>query len=184
MQRLVDMAYLDANRTLETLGDSSEVGEADMLAVLDQAPDLLGRFTESSDVHVGHDVITWCNYENLLWTMGESFRRLLKRHRNLRRSAALWERIQLLCLNTRYGKGRESFTMLLGQYGGEARVPVLIELLDDPQVYGHALYAMRLLGDPRAVSAARRLLGSPKAWVRSEARKYLDKVERRRGSSA
>jgi hypothetical protein len=66
--------------------------------------------------------------------------------------------------------------MLLGQYGGRDRAPVLLRLLNDPEVVGHALYALRLLAVPGAEVKARELEGSERTWIRNEARKYLKKM--------
>ena len=118
----------------------------------------------------------WYAYENLIWDLGEAFRRVLKRERRLRGRDKIFGAIERVCLEPRYGKGRESFTMVLGLYGGPGRVPVLMRLLDDPQLCGHALYALRLLGSRGAEGRARALLNSPTAWIRGEAKKYLEKV--------
>jgi HEAT repeat protein len=90
----------------------------------------------------------------------------------------LWQQIEAICLEKKYGKGRESLVMLLGQYGGKERVPVLLQLLSDPEAVGHALYALRLLGAPDAQWQAEQLVDSPRTLVRKEARKYLAKVRR------
>ncbi len=139
-------------------------------------PGLVGQHADKFEISDRGRVIVWHGYEHLIWTLGESFRRVLKRERGLRGRDAVFEAIERVCLDRRFGKGRESFTMLLGQYGGPRRVPVLLRLLDDPEVCGHALYALRLLGKEGAEGRARALLNSPTAWIRREAKKYLEKV--------
>ena len=67
--------------------------------------------------------------------------------------------------------------MLLGRYGGAAQIPALIGLLDDAEVSGHAVYALRLLGASEAAERVRPFLDSPKTWVRQEAEKYFQKIE-------
>jgi len=67
--------------------------------------------------------------------------------------------------------------MLLGQYGGASQIPALIRLLDDPQVSGHAIYSLRLLGAAEAADKVRPFLDESKAWVKQEARKFFQKIE-------
>jgi hypothetical protein len=176
--------FREANRYLAALGDVPGVTEEDLLEALTLAPAIRQRFTESSHVEYRGRRITWFHYETLLWTLGESFRRQLKRHRAFRRRPSLFIPVAGLCEDQAYGKGRESFTMLLGQYGGPATAPVLLRLLSDPDVHGQALYALRLLGDPAGIPQARSLLTSSRTWVRGEARKYLAKVTSRPGTGS
>jgi len=173
--------FREANRHLAALGDLPGIAEEDLLEALALAPVIRQRFTESSHMEHRGQRISWQHYETLLWTLGESFRRQLKRHRSFRRRPTLFTPVAALCEDPGYGKGRESFTLLLGQYGGPAMAPVLLRLLSDPVVHGHALYALRLLGDPAGIPVARSLLTSPRSWVRGEARKYLAKVVNRSG---
>jgi hypothetical protein len=135
------------------------------------------RFTEPFTFEFRGEQITWLRYESLVWALGESFRRVMLHIRRLRRCERVFEPVRSLCLDPRFGKGRESFTMLLGQYGGEAQIPALIKLLADPEMCGHAVYALRLLGASEAADSVRPFLDSPKAWVRKEALKFFQKIE-------
>jgi hypothetical protein len=119
----------------------------------------------------------WSSVQGVIWTLGESFRRILKRDKRLRRSDRFFQAVESICLDDRFGKGRESFTMLLGHYGGVSRTPVLIRLLDDPDIAGHAVYSLRLLKAAEAAEKVRPFLESPKTWVRNEARKFFQKIE-------
>jgi len=66
--------------------------------------------------------------------------------------------------------------MLLGQYGGPEQIPTLIDLLQDLEVCGHAVYALRLLGASEAADEVQPFLTSPKTWIRQEARKFFKKI--------
>ena len=169
-----------AGCALSSFGDASDVTEQHLVEALDLLPGLVDRHADKFETSDRGRIIVWYGYENLIWDLGESFRRVLKRNRALRGRDTIFEAIERVCLDARYGKGRESFTMLLGQYGGPRRVPVLLRLLDDPEVCGHALYALRLLGRSGAESRARTLLSSPSVWIRGEAKKYLEKVAKER----
>jgi hypothetical protein len=121
--------------------------------------------------------ITWFRYEFLIWTLGEAFRQILKRQKRLWSYSTLFEQIEAVCRDSRFGKARESFTMLLGHYGGLATVPTLVSLLSDSQLCGQAVYALRLLGACDAAECVRPFLQYSKAWIRQEARKFFAKCE-------
>lgn len=150
-----------------------------MLSFLESLPEITARFTELSIFENRDETIIWHGYEHLIWSVGEVFRQILKREKSLRRSKLLWSKIEAISLDSKYDKGRQSFAMLLGLYGGHERVPVLIQLLEDPVIHGHALYALRRLGANGAEEQARTLLHSPRAWIRREARDYLEKMKKR-----
>jgi hypothetical protein len=162
---------------IRTFGDTGDWTEDDLLAALHATGIWLERFTEPSTLEYRGEQITWYRYESLVWALGESFRRVMLRIRRLRRQERVFGAVRAVCLDRRFGKGRESFTMLLGRYGGPVQIPTLIRLLDDAEISGHAVYALRLLGASEAADRVRPLLASPKAWVRQEARKYFQKIE-------
>ena len=152
--------------------------EQELVHALSFLPAWRTKFTDAFHLEHAGETITWFRYESLIWALGEAFRQILKAHKALRRRAMLFERVQAVCLNNDYGKGRESFTMLLGQYGGSATVPTLIALLRDAEVCGHAVYALRLLGACVAIEHVKPFLQHPKTWIRTEARKFFAKCER------
>ncbi len=158
------------------LGDSENLSESDLLTLLKTAETWLDRFTTATTIEHRNELITWYRYESLTWALGEAFRQIMQRHRQFRRNETVFEAIRTVCLDRRFGKGRESFTMLLGRYGGRAQVPTLINLLEDPQVAGHAVYGLRLLAAPEAAERVRPFLDSQKTWIRQEARRYFEKV--------
>jgi hypothetical protein len=161
---------------IQAFGDAVAVSEDDLLAALGAAEFWHQRFTDPFTFEYRGEQITWFRYESLIWALGESFRRILLRSRPLRRRERVFQAVRGICLDRRFGKGRESFTMLLGHYGGAAQIPSLVQLLDDPEVSGHAVYALRLLGASEAAERVRPFLDSPKSWVRKEARKYFQKI--------
>jgi HEAT repeat protein len=112
-----------------------------------------------------------------VWARGEAFRRVMLRFRPYRRCERIFAPVRSLCFDKRFGKGRESFTMLLGQYGGTAQISTLIRLLEDPEISGHAVHALRLLGASEAADSVRPFLESPKSWVKKEALKFFQKIE-------
>ena len=160
-----------------TFGDSGAVSEDDLIEALEAMKSWPTRFVEPFTFTHRGAVFTSYQHESLTWALGEQFRQIMLRLKPLRRNEHVFRGVRAICRDRRFGKGRESFVMLLGHYGGPAQIPTLIELLDDPIVCGHALYSLRLLAAPQAATKARRLLKSEKTWVRNEARKYFDKIK-------
>ena len=167
----------DPHNAIVAFGDAVGVTEDDLLAALGVIESWHQRFTDPHTFEYRGEQITWLRSESLIWVLGESFRRIMLRSRPLRRREPIFDAVRRVCVDRRFGKGRESFTMLLGHYGGPAQIPTLIALLDDPQVAGHAVYALRLVGASEAAERVRPFLDSPKTWVRQEARKYFRKIE-------
>lgn len=174
-RELPSSEYLAARKRFESLGAAIE-SIPQILTLLAELPALRAQFRDEYLVLAPDGPIIWVNHENLAWSMGESIRQALRRHRKLRSDQTLWSAIEAIATDPAVGKGREPFVMLLGQYGGGDRAPILLQLLDDAQVVGHALYALRLLGAPGAERKARELENSRRTWIRKEARKYLEKV--------
>ena len=162
---------------IDQFGKAEVVTEDDLCAALRAVNHWRDCITHADDFDYKDKRITWYGYEWLIWHLGESFRQIMFRNKKLRRNERVFERVQALCLEPRFGKGRESFTMLLGRYGGASQIPVLVRLLGDPQVCGHAVYGLRLLGASEAADKVRPFLNSPKAWIRQEAGKYFEKIE-------
>jgi HEAT repeat protein len=55
---------------------------------------------------------------------------------------------------------------------------VLIDLLDDDEVVGHAIIALGKLKSKKAYPAIERFATHPKAWIRKEAKKALARIEK------
>jgi len=70
------------------------------------------------------------------------------------------------------------FVLALGNMPDPRCEEVLLELLNDPEVTGHAVMALGRLRSRAAREPIERLLVHPKTWVRTEARKALARIER------
>ena len=162
---------------VHSFGDANEVDEDDLLAALRAVEVWRKRFTDPYIFEFRGERITWYSYESLIWSLGESFRRVILRNRRFRRREKLFDAVRSLCFDERLGKGRETFIMLLGKYGGSEQIPALIKLLEDQEICGHAVYSLRLIGALDAADSMRPFLNSPKAWVRKEALKFFKKIE-------
>jgi hypothetical protein len=74
------------------------------------------------------------------------------------------------------GKAREMLALALGNMQDPRAVAVLMDLLEDKQVVGHAIKALGKLGAHSAQSRLKELTGHPIEWVRKEAKKALASV--------
>ncbi|HWK93514.1 MAG TPA: HEAT repeat domain-containing protein [Luteimicrobium sp.] len=72
-----------------------------------------------------------------------------------------------------FGRSREMVVLSLGRSKKPEVGGVLIELLDDPIVSGHAIKALRKLKVPEARPGLERMLDDDRAWVRKEAQRAL-----------
>ncbi|MBN2394562.1 MAG: HEAT repeat domain-containing protein, partial [Anaerolineae bacterium] len=67
----------------------------------------------------------------------------------------------------------------LGNMKDARAIGVLIELLDDEEVAGHALMALCKLAPPEARSAIERFTDHPRTWIRNEAKRALAKIDKK-----
>ena len=96
----------------------------------------------------------------------------------------VFEEIAQLACEKRHGRAREMLAVALGNMKSPRAVKVLINLLDDEQVYGHALMALRKLAPVEAKDAVEQFVNHPKTWVRNEARRALAKIEKKTAASS
>jgi HEAT repeat protein len=75
-----------------------------------------------------------------------------------------------------FGKARQMVVLGLGRSKRPEAVSVLIGLLDDEDVSGHAVKALAKLGVEEARPALERMVNDPRAWVRNEAKKALSRL--------
>jgi len=83
-----------------------------------------------------------------------------------------------LVTDRRHGKAREMLAVTLGSMKNPRAVDVLVGLLQDDEVAGHAITGLRKLKAVQARTAIQPFLKHPKAWVRREARKALNAIDR------
>lgn len=75
-----------------------------------------------------------------------------------------------------FGKARQMVVVGLGRSKRPEAVPVLMGLLDDEDVSGHAVKALAKLGADEARPALERMVNDPRAWVRNEAKRALSRL--------
>jgi HEAT repeat protein len=78
--------------------------------------------------------------------------------------------------DSRYGNAREMLAVALGNMHDSRALDLLLGLLKDEEIVGHAVIGLGNFGDPRAKNALEALRNHQKKWVRDEARTALRKL--------
>jgi len=86
--------------------------------------------------------------------------------------------IKRLVTNQSFGTGRQMFVMALGRIKIPEAIPLLVILLKDDDINGHAIAALRKLEAVETIEEVRKLADYPRAWVRKEAQKTVRKFEK------
>jgi HEAT repeat protein len=85
----------------------------------------------------------------------------------------LQDKLIEIVTNKANGKAREMFVLALAKIREPRSVEILIKLLDDKQVAGHAVMALRKLRVPEALDYLEPFTRHPQNWIRNEARKAI-----------
>lgn len=155
-----------------------DLNEEELIDIIHNLPSIVEIYTGVFEVEFKKKTIFHKDYEGMIWDIGEKFRQIIKRNKKLKAKDKISKEIEKVAQNKLYGKGRESFVMLLGQYGGKESIPTLINLLNDEVVNGHAVYALRLLKAKDAAEYVRPFIDSKITWVRNEAKSYFKSIEK------
>lgn len=86
---------------------------------------------------------------------------------------SLFDELVQLARAREFGRAREMVVLGMGRSKRAEAGRVLIELLEDPAVSGHAVKALRKLKVPDAQPGLERMLDDDRAWVRKEAQRAL-----------
>lgn len=119
----------------------------------------------------------WHQHELALWNIGEQIRQLLAESGKWMDDAQV-DAVLQICLNSSAGRGRQSFVLLLGKVRYARFAPSVAQLLQDAEVCGQAvntLYKMRADGYADLIHS---LSEHEQAWIRREAKRYLQKYSR------
>ncbi|MGZ5573330.1 MAG: HEAT repeat domain-containing protein, partial [Usitatibacter sp.] len=120
----------------------------------------------------------WVGYEMALWKASERLRALLRARKELRGDTATVGACLSLIADRRFGKGRQNLVLLVGEFGTPKMASALGSLLDDPDVYGHAIKALSKLKAKGFGEPVKRVLDSERvAWIKTAARKYLEMTQ-------
>ncbi|WP_353115080.1 HEAT repeat domain-containing protein [Microbacterium sp.] len=104
----------------------------------------------------------------LRWTVGNALEVLA--------DDAFFDELVDLVQDRSFGRAREMVVLGLGRSKRREAVDVLLGLVDDPDVDGHAIKALSKLKAPAARAAFEEKLDADRAWVRSAARQGLARL--------
>jgi HEAT repeat protein len=90
----------------------------------------------------------------------------------------VFEDVARLAIDPRYGRDREMLAYALGNMHDTRVVDVLIEMLSDADVAGHAVHALAKRSVPKARPHLERFLQDRRTWVRNAAKRGIEKIDR------
>lgn len=85
-----------------------------------------------------------------------------------------------LARNREYGRAREMIVMGLARLRRPEAVQALIELVDDPDVGGHAVKALAKRQPPEAREILEHFIDDDRGWVKQAARRGIAGIDRKR----
>lgn len=121
----------------------------------------------------------WYGYEMRIWELSELLREYLKTKRRLRGSCGVFDAVADIVKDSRFGKGRQNFVLVLAQYGGSSYASTIAGTLDDPELMGHAVKALAELREPGYTEQIKGILERSRVgWIRKASKQYLHIVGR------
>ena len=117
----------------------------------------------------------WQSQPPLRWVIGNAL--------SVVADDSVFDQIAQLVKDPSFGKSREMLALALANMKDPRAIDVLIQLLGDEQVAGHAVMALGKIGAERARSSIEPLLSSPRSWIRNEAKKALRKIDNKHNKS-
>lgn len=116
----------------------------------------------------------WYSFEFYIWQLGENLRNIIRK-KNFKKSAQVEKAIINVLMNNTYGKGRETFALLVGEFKFHLSEKQIGILLDDNDVYGHIIISLIKLKMKGFDEKIKEIMNSEKGWIKQEAKKYLEK---------
>ena len=153
--------------------------DAIVLKDLQELPRKLYETRKSISMRGVRDAPDWLGYETAIWKLSENLREYLKAHRKLRGKNIVLDAVARIVTTREYGKGRQNFVLILGAYGGDPYGRIIANLLNDPEVYGHAIKALtnaKVSGLDEEIAEI--LLTEKVAWIRAAGKRYLERVSK------
>lgn len=87
-----------------------------------------------------------------------------------------FDHVAALALDPQYGRARQMVALALGKSKRPEAVDVLLQLMDDHDISGHAVFALSKRPNPQAREAFEEKLTDDRPWVRKKAALGLRKI--------
>lgn len=91
---------------------------------------------------------------------------------------AYFEDLSRIASERSYGRARQMVVLGFGKSKRHEAVPLLVSLLDDQDISGHATSALARLAPAEATQRLEKMLDDDRAWVRKEAQRGLAKIHK------
>jgi hypothetical protein len=166
-----------AKAVLDSIGaiKPREFSESELAhALLQVAEDLLNT-RQGVSMRGADGAPDWRGFETALWQASEKLRTVVSARKDWRGECQIVLALAQLARDKRFGKGRQNIVLMLGEFGGSNFAPLLSELLDDPEVRGHAIKALIKSGCTNFFRQVDELLPQLDGWARKAAIQYLKK---------
>lgn len=111
------------------------------------------------------------SHESVAWDIGNAIEIIF--------DDSLLNDVVRIVANPINGRSRQMFVLALAKSRAPNLDRILLPLLDDDSVAGHAVIALGKVGGPEAIEALERLSGHSKPWIRKEAKKAITRIAKR-----
>jgi len=115
----------------------------------------------------------WSSFELKIWELGELLRLFLRKKKNWRGKNIILDAVENILKEKKYGKGRQTFALLLGDFGQGEYGESLGKVLDQADVYGHAIESLIKAKKGNFIEEIKKISEIEKGWIRKSAKKYL-----------
>ena len=119
------------------------------------------------------------SFEREIWMIGSEIIDNIKRKKIEKKNLTdtLSEELLKIIVEDRFGRGRESFVMLLHYFKNNPNIETcLATLLDDEQLYAFAIDELTILKNFKYVDKVQKILSEEKVpWRRKVAKRYIKK---------
>lgn len=123
----------------------------------------------------GGDARPWLVFESRTWEAGERLREVLSKRKGWREDESFRGLVAWVLCNDGLLRGRQPFVELGVKWDPERTLPLIPKLLRDPDLRGQAIAALRRNRVPGFSSEVKTAsAGEKNAWIRKEARQYLE----------
>lgn len=125
-------------------------------------------------VRVSADNI-WYVFERNIWEFGERLRIYLKENKKIAKNQKIHDCIIDVAKNKKYGKGRQTFILLIGVLKIQEGKEILIDSLDDNKIKIQAIDSIIKLRIKGLNEKIEDIYTNSKSGLKKEAKKYLDR---------
>ncbi|MBC2375500.1 hypothetical protein HBP80_08600 [Listeria welshimeri] len=121
----------------------------------------------------------WYRYEYKIWDANFKYIEPILKVKKFKGKEKLTDGLLSICLSNKYGKGRQSLIILIGEYGLKTCASSLGPLLDDSEVTIQVIAALTKMKDVSQYEKIKVLAEKEKATPeRFYAKKYVNKVKK------